>query len=156
MNEQKVSISQCLEVFLNQARENGLDIEGDSNGRWFLINNVKTGESFDTCNTKIMIRFSENSNDPIILVPENLSVKKHSNICPYFIEKTTYISGWKPLCPYMFQDIDDEMLEFIACLMGFMAKPSLCGLMGCEGKNLKANISENSEQCIVALEDSDV
>jgi len=104
-------------------------------GRWFLLKNIKAGKPFDKSKTRVMVKFLEASNDPIMLVPENLGIRQRDHICPHFIERTTYIKGWKSLCPHMFQDIGDEMLQFIACLTGFMAKPSLCGLMGCEGKD---------------------
>ncbi|MFC1792445.1 hypothetical protein ACFL3Q_02530 [Planctomycetota bacterium] len=83
-----------------------------------------------------MVKFIEDSKDPIMLVPENLKINPDNGICANFLEKTPYLKGWTSLCPHMFQDIGDEMLEFVACLTGFMANPSLCGLMGCEGRAL--------------------
>ncbi|GAG09618.1 unnamed protein product [marine sediment metagenome] len=135
MEAKKLTVSEPLANLLTNANKRGLDIEGSAEGCWFLLNNVKAGTPFDKPKTKVMVKFLQGSNDPIILVPENLDLKIRDHTCPHFTERTTYIKGWKSLCPHMFQDIGDEMLQFIACLIGFMAKPSLCGLMGCEGKD---------------------
>ena len=43
----------------------------------------------------------------------------------------------------MFQEIGDELFEFVACLAGFIAMPSLCGLMGCQGMEHTAEDAAN-------------
>jgi len=125
-----------IENLLTTAQQHGFEIEGNSDAQWFLIKDVTLGNCFNEPTTNIMVKFHDDSNDPIILLPENLSINTENGICGNFLEKTPYIKDWKSLCPHMFQDIGDELFEFITCLTGFLANPSLCGLMGCEGKAL--------------------
>jgi molybdopterin/thiamine biosynthesis adenylyltransferase len=136
METQSEYIKQSVAQFLSAARQNGLDIEGSEEGQWFFINNVKLGKPFSKPTASVMIKFLPDSRDPIILVPANLNISPDSQICPNFIGAVPCFKGWKPLCPHMFQEVVDEMLEFVACLTGFLANPALCGAMGCEGRNL--------------------
>ena len=133
METETKNTKQLIEELLINAQQ---QIEGNSDAQWFLIKDVTLGKQFNESTTDIMVKFHDDSKDPIILVPQNLIISKEDSLCGNFCEKTAYIKGWKSLCPHMFQDIGDEMMEFIACLTGFMANPSLCGLMGCEGRAL--------------------
>lgn len=135
MNTQNITINRSLEALLAKVREKGFEIEGSPESRWFMVKNITTGKPFNKHRTKVMVKFPEGSTDPIILVPENLAVDAGDDVCPNFLGKTTYISGWKSLCPHMISEVGDELFEFILYLTGLLAKPSLCGLMGCEGKD---------------------
>ncbi len=136
MQTQNKDTKQSITELLSLAQQNGLDIEGNVEGQWFIIKNVKLGNPFSEPKADVMIKFLVDSKDPIILVPENLNISPDSQICPSFIGTIPCFKGWKPLCPHMFQEVGDEMLEFVACLTGFLANPALCGLMGCEGRAL--------------------
>ena len=84
-----------------------------------------------------MVKFIEDRKDPVVMVPKSLEIAPANGVCTSFLSRAPYVEGWKTLCPHMFHSIDgDEMLEFVACLTGFLAMPELCGLMGCEGRAL--------------------
>ena len=134
MTTQNTNIIQALTDFVNAVKHSSLEIDADPDGQWFLIKNIRTCTSFNKSKTDIMVKFLEGSNNPVILVPEDLTIEKNNGICPIFIANHTFIKGWKNLCPAMFEDIGDEVFEFVACLVGFMAEPLLCGLMGCDDK----------------------
>jgi hypothetical protein len=136
MQTQNKDTKQSIAELLSSAQQNGLGIEGSAEGQWFVINNVKLGKQFNKPIANVMIKFLADSKDLVILVPENLNVSPDSQICPNFVGTIPCFKGWKPLCPHMFQEVADEILEFVACLTGFLANPALCGLMGCEGRAL--------------------
>ena len=136
METQSSNIRQSIQNLLTTAQQQGLDIEGSADGQWLLIGGVKTGSAFNKPKTSIMVKFIDDSKDPIILVPEGLEIATDSQVCQNFLDKTLYIKGWRTLCPHMFQDVGDELLAFVACLIGFMANPSFCGLLVCEGRAL--------------------
>jgi molybdopterin/thiamine biosynthesis adenylyltransferase len=136
MATQNSNIRQSIQNLLTTAQQQGLDIEGNADGQWFLIRGVKTGRPFNKPKTDVMVKFVDESRDPIIFVPENLDIVTDNQVCQNFLDKTLYIKGWKTLCLHIFQDVIDDMLAFVSCLTGFMANPSLCGLMGCEGRAL--------------------
>ncbi len=136
METESTNKKQLIGSLLTAAQQQGFEIEGNADAQWFLIKNVTLSAQFNKPKTNIMVKFNNESKDPIILVPENLSNNTENGICGNFLEKEPYIKGWNALCPHMFQSIGDEMLEFIACLTGLIANPSLCGLMGCEGRAL--------------------
>lgn len=133
------NIRKAIEDLLQMGQQQGLNIEGDPDGQWFLIGNVKAGKPLNKTRTTAMVKFLGDSRDPIILVPENLEIGGDSSVCPGFLAKHTFVKGWKPLCPHMFQDVVDQLLEFVVCITGFIANPTLCGLMGCEGRNREKN-----------------
>jgi molybdopterin/thiamine biosynthesis adenylyltransferase len=136
MQTQNKDTKQSIAELLSRAQQNGLGIEGSAEGQWLVINNLKLGKQFNKPIANVMIKFLADSKDPVILVPENLNVSPDSQICPNFVGTIPCFKGWKPLCPHMFQEVADEILEFVACLTGFLANPALCGLMGCEGRAL--------------------
>ena len=135
METQNTNIKQSIANLLTTAQQQGFEVEGNADAQWFLIKNAKLSRQFNKPKTSIMVKFIDDSKDPIILAPDNLEIEPDSGVCTSFLGKSPYIKGWKSLCPHMFQDIGDEMLEFVACLTGFIANPLLCGLMGCEGKD---------------------
>ena len=84
-----------------------------------------------------MIKFFENSHDPMVFLPENLLLTDDFSGCPHFLSSNTYLKGWRQLCPHIFQDVQDEVFEFSLCLMGMLANPIACGLNGCAIKQEK-------------------
>lgn|GEM_PF-1915171 len=136
METQSTDRKQLITDLLTAAQQQGIDAEGNPDGQWFLIRNVKLGKPFTKPNTGVMVKFIDGSKDPIILVPESLEIATDSQTCQNFLGKSACIKGWKSLCPHIFQDVGDEFLVFVSCLTGFMVSPSLCGLMGCEGRAL--------------------
>jgi hypothetical protein len=139
METQTVTIEQSIRTLLEKATEKDFEIEGSPEGHWLLLKNVKTGRPIDKPKTSILVKFFENSNDPIILVPDTLDISKQNHICLNFIARNTYIKGWKPLCCEIFGDVGDDLFEFIVTLAGLIAKPSLCGLMGCTKQTLSSH-----------------
>lgn len=135
MATQNSNIRQSIQNLLTTAQQQGLDIEGSADGQWLLIKNVKTGRPFNKPKTDVMVKFVDESRDPLIFVPENLEIATDNQVCQNFLDKTLYIKGWRTLCPHIFQDVVDDLLAFVSCLIGFLANPSLCGLMGCEGRD---------------------
>ena len=134
MDTQETTITQEIDELVAATSDNVLDLEADAEGRWFLIKNAKLGPPFNGSETDIMVKFDDDSPDPMILVPDDLEIEGNANICPRLLENCTYVKGWRCLCPHMFQDVSGELLQFILCLMAIMGNPSLCGAMGCEGK----------------------
>jgi len=136
MERQNTNTKQLIANLLATSSKQGFDIEGSAEGQWFLTKSVKLSKEFNRAKTSILVKFIDDSTDPIILVPEQLEINPDASICGNFLATIPYIKGWKPLCPHMFQDIGDELLAFVGCLTGFLANPALCGLMGCEGRAL--------------------
>jgi hypothetical protein len=87
-----------------------------------------------------MVKFFGDSGDPVVFVPARVQIDEGSQVCPNFIAPKPCLKGWKTLCPHMFQDVGEELLPFVTCLCGFLANPSLCGCIGCPGR--QANDSE--------------
>lgn len=114
-----------------------LKIEGCAERQWFALNGVELARVFNTSACDIMVKFFGQSDDPIILVPDTVQISADPRVCPKFIETVPCLKGWRALCPHMFHGVADELLQFIACLRGFLADPSLCGCMGCPGKDTK-------------------
>ena len=148
MEQKEMTIRQVIEELLVKALENNVAIEGDPDGSWFVLKQVKLGQAFDQPEADIMVRFADHNNDPIILLPDSVMLTQEAhNVCPRFLEECSYIKGWRRLCPHMFQDVKDDILEFILCLTGFVSTPCLCGLMGCDGKTMvEINDTENDDR----------
>ncbi|MFC1782746.1 ThiF family adenylyltransferase [Planctomycetota bacterium] len=136
MEAQELTTNQQIKELLDMTRDKGLDTEGDPDGLWFAIKNIKLGPPLNEPEADVMVKFTTHTNNPIILLPDKITLNQEPNVCPNFLEKSTYIKGWRCLCPHMFQDVGNEMFEFVLCLIGMLAKPDLCGLMGCEGKEV--------------------
>ena len=102
-----------------------------------------------------MVKFVDNSTDPIILVPEELTLDEETNVCPNFLEQAPYIREWRRLCPYMVRDVSDEMFEFVLCLIGFLGKPSLCGLLGCDCPDITNQDSTQKMEIVDSVQQVD-
>lgn len=130
----ETDIQSAITELLSHAKQEGLPMEGHAENRWLLLRQAKLGSGFNRPAANVMIKFFGNSGDPIIFVPDKIQVDHAVRVCPNFLASTPCLKGWKSLCPHMFQDVGDELLQFIACLCGFLANPALCGCMGCPGK----------------------
>ncbi len=135
MEQAQPSTRQSIEKLLKAPHGDCFGIVGKPEAGWLMISRLKLGDEFNKSVCPIIIQFPDDGNDPVILVPEGLEIRPDDKVCPHFIGHDEPAEGWKPLCPHMFQDVGDEMLEFIASLAGLMANPSICGLMGCEGRD---------------------
>lgn len=132
-NETK-DIQGAIAELLSEAEQKDLAIEGDAESRWFFMPRVTLGHGFNHTASSLMVKFFGDSGDPVIFVPDSVQIEEGSQICPNFIAPRPCLKGWKTLCPHMFQDVGEELLPFVACLCGFLANPSLCGCMGCPGR----------------------
>lgn len=135
MRKQAKDNQQPITDLLAHAKQRKLSIEGRADSRWFVVEDVELGQGFNRPTAQIMVKFFGDSVDPVIFVPEKIQLDSNSVICPNFLAAAPCLKGWKVLCPHMFQDVGDELLQFIACLCGFLAKPELCGCMGCPGRD---------------------
>jgi len=142
MQKEQTNTRQSIENLLKAPHGDCFGIVGNQDAGWFLISQLKLGDVFifNKPMSCVMVKFVDGSRDPTILVPQLLEMKPDSKVCPNFLGHDESGEAWKPLCPHMFQDVGDEMLEFVTCLAGLMANPSICGLMGCEGRD---NVQEN-------------
>ena len=50
----------------------------------------------------------------------------------HFIQKYTFIKGWKAICPYATTDIFDDMFEFTKQLAGSVGNPWFCSIKNCD------------------------
>ena len=146
MEQEKTSIKQSIENLLKAPYGDCFGIVGNQDIEWFLISQLKLGDVFNMPASPVMVSFGDGSRDPIIRVPQVLEMKPDSKVCPNFLRYDKSGGSWNPLCSHMFQGVGDEMLEFIACLAGFLANPSMCGLMGCEGKDCGNKKDEYQKQ----------
>jgi molybdopterin/thiamine biosynthesis adenylyltransferase len=135
METQATNVSNAITNLLAHAEQVGLAMEGDAASRWFLIRDAKLGRPFNRPAGHVMVKFFGQTGDPAILLPEGIQINGDSPVCPKFLAATPCLKGWKALCPHMFHDVGEELLLFITCLCGFLANPSLCGCMGCPGKD---------------------
>jgi molybdopterin/thiamine biosynthesis adenylyltransferase len=135
MEPQNVPIQQLVAEILESGRNRNIPMEGDPQGSWLLLRDVQLGSRFSQPATDVLIKFPENSRDPIILVPADLTINPDSKVCERFLEPNTYTKGWRQICPHMIHDVGNEILEFLLFLTGFLANPALCGLASCEARD---------------------
>jgi molybdopterin/thiamine biosynthesis adenylyltransferase len=140
----ETDIQSAITELLSHAQQEGLPMEGHAENRWLLLRQARLGNGFNRPATNVMIKFFGNSGDPIIFVPDKIQLDNAAQVCRNFLAPTPCLKGWKALCPHMFQDVGDELLQFIACLCGFLANPALCGCMGCPGKGIVSQENEPS------------
>ena len=134
MEEKKVNRTQLLEQVLKAAQSASVNIESDPKGQWFLLKGIRIGSAFNKLKSDVMVKFKDNSNDPIILLPDNVAIRTSEGTCKYLLDEHTFIKGWRKICPHIICDVGDEFYLFINCLSGLLANPGFCGFMGCEAK----------------------
>ena len=131
MKTETVTIEQSIRAFLAKAEENGLEVEGNAEGRWFMLKNLKTASPFSNRLSKLLVKFPEGTNNPVILVPDIAIRINFFSTCSHFATQNKWIKGWQLLCPHIFDDVGTDLFEFVVALTGMIANPSMCGLMGC-------------------------
>lgn len=120
---------QSIEQFLVNAQERNLNVKGNAEEQWFVIDGIKLDPRFNVPETPVMVRFKENSNDPIILVPEEVSIRPDATISDKFIEPSGHIEGWRSVFPNLFLDVDGEIIELLFSISGVLANLSLYNLI---------------------------
>jgi hypothetical protein len=138
---------QSIEQFLVNAQERNLKVRGNAEELWFAIDGIKLDPRFNVPETPVMIRFEENSNDPIILIPEEVSIRPDAAISDKFIESSGHIVGWHSVFPDLFLDIDGEIIELVFSVSGVLANLSLYNLVSPESIEM-----ENDKEVIDANE----
>ena len=141
MNSKTTNAREAIAQLLSHAKHNGLAVDGSAEGRWFLIKQVRLGRPLNRPVAPVMVKFFGENADPVVFLPDRIQIAEDSTACPNFLASTPCLKGWKALCPHMFQDVGDQLLEFIACLCGFLANPRLCGCMGCPGRDVAENVA---------------
>ena len=98
-----------------------------------------------------MIRFKENSNDPIILLPKEVSIRPDTAISDKFINSSDDMEGWNTVFSGLFLDVDGEIIELIFSISGVLANLSLYNLVSPEsiemakGKEVVAEFVDANE-----------
>jgi molybdopterin/thiamine biosynthesis adenylyltransferase len=137
MKDNNINRTQLLDELLSAALTTSVHIESDPRGKWFLLKSIRIGSAFNKPKSDVMVKFEDKSNDPIILVPDNINIRTNGDVCKYLLDENTFIKGWRKICPHIICDVGDELYLFINCLSGLLANPSYCGFMGCEGKTAR-------------------
>lgn len=123
---------QSIEQFLVNAQERDLNVRGNAEELWFAVDGIKLDSKFNVPKTPVMIRFKEDSNDPIILIPEEVSIRPDAAISDKFIESSDHVAGWHSVFPDLFLDIDGEIIELVFSVSGVLANLSLYNLVSPE------------------------
>jgi hypothetical protein len=131
MNSETLTAQSFLSQIQASVAAKSLKVSVDPDHGVLLIRNIRLGKGFNRSWARLLIRFSGEDNRPRIYVRSRLELIKDGGVCDHFIGHDESAIGWNPLCPYMFPEIGDEFLEFVTCLIGLLAMPSLCGLLGC-------------------------
>ncbi|MCK5175131.1 MAG: hypothetical protein KAR47_17180, partial [Planctomycetes bacterium] len=120
---------QSIEQFLVNAQKRNLKVRGNTEDLWFAVDGIKLDSRFNVPETSVMIRFKENSNDPIILIPEEVSIRPDTAISDKFIESSSHIEGWHSVFSNLFLDVDGEIIELLFSISGVLANLSLYNLV---------------------------
>jgi hypothetical protein len=131
MNNEILTIQSFLSQIQASSAAKSLKVSVDPDHGVLLIRNIRLGEGFNRSRTRVLIQFSGKDSRPGIYVRSRLELVKDGGVCDRFIGHDETAIGWNPLCPHMFPEIGDEFLEFVTCLIGLLAMPSLCGFLGC-------------------------
>jgi hypothetical protein len=123
---------QSIEQFLVNAQERNLKVRGNAEELWFVIDGIKLDPRFNVPEAPVMVRFKENSNDPIILIPEEVSIRPDAAISDKFIDSSDHIEGWHTVFSNLFLDVDGEIIELLFSISGVLANLSLYNLVSIE------------------------
>ena len=125
-------IKQSIEQFLVNAQKRNLKVRGNSEELWFAVAGIKLDSRFNVPETPVMIRFKDNSNDPIILIPKEVSIRPAAAISDKFIDPSDHIEGWRSVFSNLFLDVDGEIIELLFSISGVLANLSLYNLVSTE------------------------
>ena len=123
------NIKQAIKELLVHAKERNFDIKGDAEGLWFIVEKVRLDPRFNVPETPVMIKFENASNNPAVLIPQDISIKPDAGISDSFIESSTYIEGWQSIFPGLFLDVNGELIELIFSVAGILGNLSLYNLV---------------------------
>lgn len=140
-------IKQSIEQFLVNAQERNLKVRGNAEELWLAVDGIKLDSRFNVTETPVMIRFKENSNDPVILIPKEVLIRPDATISDEFINQSDEIEDWNSIFSGLFLDVDDEITELIFSISGVLANLSLYNLVSpesIENVNSKEIIAEFS------------
>ena len=121
-----------IEQFFANADERNLKVRGSAEELWFVVDGIKLDHRFNMAQTPLMIRFPEGSNDPVILIPEEVSLKPDADILCSFIESSDCIKGWNSIFPGLFLDVDGEVIELLFSIAGVLGNLLLYNLVSPE------------------------
>lgn len=152
MQTETRNIHEAIAELLSQAQQRNLAIEGDAQSGWFLIKGIRIGWPFNRSRSPVMVKFFGDSKDPVVFLPDRIEIYDFADVCPHLLAKTASFKGWKTLCPHMFQDVGDELLQFITCLCGLLANPDLCGCMGCPARDAHSTAAGKAPEALPAVE----
>ena len=79
-----------------------------------------------------MIKFKDDSNNPIILIPEDVSIKPSAAISDSFFDLESPQEGWRCIFPNLFLDVDGEIIELLFSVAGTLGNLSLYNLVSPE------------------------
>ncbi len=128
---------QSIEQFLVNAQERNLKVRGNAEELWFAVDGIKLDSRFNVPETPVMIRFKENSNDPIILIPKEVSIRPDADISDKFIDSSGDMEGWHSVFSGLFLDVDGEIIELLFSISGVLANLSLYNLVSIENIEMK-------------------
>ncbi len=121
-----------IEQFLANAQERNLNVKGNAEELWFVVDGIKLDPRFNLPETPVMVRFKENSNDPVILIPEEVLIRPDAAISDKFIESSDHVEGWRSVFSNLFLDVDGEIIELLFSISGVLANLSLYNLVSPE------------------------
>lgn len=134
-----LQIKKSIQDLITNANNRKVHVRGDAEELWFVIEGVRVDSRFTVLESDIMIKFENNSNNPTILIPQNVSIRPNAKITDCFIESTSEVEGWKSIFPGLFLDVNGELIELIFSVTGLLGNLSLYNLVSLESINLPDN-----------------
>jgi len=117
--------------FLFDGKNFGLCVDGDPGGLWFMIKHMKLGDQFNKKYTDVIVKF-DLQKKIVVLVRTDVQLKSESKVCSYFLQRCTFMPGWRRACPSVAQYLFGGKFEHVLVLLSFIANPELCGVGGCD------------------------
>ena len=147
-------IRESIEEFIASAQERSLHVTGNADELWFVVDDIALDSRFSAPTTRVMIRFEEDSNDPQILIPEDVCIDPSAAISDTFIDSASCIEGWHRVFPNLFLDVDGEVVELLFSLAGVLGNLSLYDFVSPESIE-KPNEEEFTAEFISTNESND-
>jgi hypothetical protein len=122
---------ETLTQLLSVPDDRGFSVVGNPDAGWMMISNLVLGEAFNKSTTPVNNTFAEDGSGPKVLLPAMVKLNPDCQACPRFLGEIGPKDLWRPLCPYVFEDVGNKVLDFVVRLAGLLANPCLCGLLGC-------------------------
>jgi hypothetical protein len=112
-------------------------IDGNPRELWFIMHNLDFGTRFNKSKTSVMVRYKNNSDWPVIFVPNYLKARKDGDVCNFIFEESTPVKGWKLLCTIMLHYTKEDFLTFAPSFGKFLANKRVCYPFWCEEQREK-------------------